>query len=123
VVDGKEVVEHRPPPYPPRISLSPTAEQYLDQLTTDLHLGLVELWQLPSPLRRFYEFAFADGAASQHNDEIARLNAENDRLYLRAYNSPKEVAEIMQRRIQSAFEDIDAQFFSDAKLHNEQEVA
>lgn len=112
----------RPSPYPSRISLSVPAETYLEQLAADLHGGRAEWWQLPPSLRRFYEYAFADGAASCR-DEIARLNAENDRLYLRAYNSPKDVAEIMQRRVQSAFEDIDAQFFSDVQLHNEQEVA
>ncbi|MCU1530393.1 MAG: hypothetical protein JWP75_4156 [Frondihabitans sp.] len=50
--------------YPNRIRLSETAENYIDQLGTDLVLGNVELTQLPPSLFQFWIFAWNDSKAA-----------------------------------------------------------
>lgn len=49
------------------------------------------------------------------DDEIEQLNREADYWYLRANNSPEQVAEIMQRRLDGAFAEIDRAFFAEVK--------
>ncbi len=103
--------------YTEQIVLSTKAEAFIAQLATDLAMGAVESRQLSPALREFYWLSFWAGHAT-HNVECARqienLNAENDRLYLRAWNKPAEVARILQRRIDGAFQESAALFFGDA---------
>lgn len=46
--------------------------------------------------------------------ELARVNDEADRLWLRAHNSPEEVAVIMRRRLDQHFIEEEARFFGEA---------
>jgi hypothetical protein len=57
----------------------------------------------------YYLMGHADGAAAMRV-HLERLNAENDRLYLRAYNSPEKIREIYQRRLDGHF-DREAELF------------
>lgn len=49
--------------YPAKIVFTEQAEQYLEQLGTDLIVGIVELHQLTPALLQFWTFAFEDGRA------------------------------------------------------------
>ncbi len=89
--------------YPARIHLTPSATEYLEQLAKDLMLGRCALDQLPSCLLQFWSFGYSTGRASRQ-EAIDNLSAENDRLYLRAYNSPEKIREIYQRRLDGHFE-------------------
>lgn len=73
--------------YPLKITLSEAAENYIEQLATDLAVGRVELWQLSPALLQFHTFAWESGRALSH-EEIGRLNYECDRLYMAAFNPP-----------------------------------
>lgn len=66
--------------YPDRISLSPGAERYLEQLGVDLLSGRVDAWQLPPSLLQLFTFAYEEGKASRQL-EVDALNQEADRLY------------------------------------------
>ena len=89
--------------YPAKITLSAAAESYLSQLATDLELGRCDYYQLSPALRELYTFGYEAGRASLAG-MVVNLNAEADRLYLRAYNTPAQIAEIYQRRLDVAFE-------------------
>lgn len=84
----------------------------MSQLTIDLMVGRVELPQLSPALLQYYTFAFEDGRDSL-SGSIANLQAENDKLYLRAYNSPDKIREIQQRRLDGHFAREAERFFSE----------
>jgi len=95
--------ERAPELYPPLIRLSAAAEGYLSQLAADLELGRCDFRQLSPALRELYTFGYEAGRESLAGI-VVNLNAECDRLYLRAYNTPAQIAEIHQRRLDVAFE-------------------
>lgn len=86
------------PAFPAQITFSPTAEHYLDRVADALAEGAVELHQLPPSLHKLYTFAFYDGAYSRE-PEIATLNHTADRLYLHAFNTPEQIQNIIQQRL------------------------
>jgi len=103
--------------YSSRIHLSEAAERYLEQLGCDLMLGRCELHQLPPSLSQFWSFAFACGhrvGAASRDAEIENLEALADRLYFKAYNTPEQIREIYQRRLDGHFEREAARFFGEA---------
>lgn len=70
----------------------------------------------PRPVNPRYEsylHGFSSGFHAR-DDEVARLQAENDRLYLLAHNTPAQVAEIQQRRLDGHFRAEEQRFFADA---------
>ena len=93
-------------PYPRKIRLSDTAEEYIAGLAVDLLLDEVQLWQLPSSLLQLWEFGFQTGRESRQA-EIDYLDHECSRYYyefcrrqsrpLRDPNSPS-FAELEDRR-------------------------
>lgn len=66
--------------YPDKISLSVTAENYLDGLAMDLVLGYAHYWQLSPALTQLWEFAYQQGRASRAA-EVAALENDADRFY------------------------------------------
>ncbi|WP_157962358.1 hypothetical protein [Homoserinimonas sp. OAct 916] len=85
-------------------------ENQLEHVLWQLVRGEVELYECTPALAALWHVAHATGHASRQA-EIDRLKTENDRLYLRAYNSPAQVAEIIQRRLDGHFEREAARFF------------
>ncbi|MGV8883449.1 MAG: hypothetical protein ACOH19_14970 [Rhodoglobus sp.] len=82
--------------YPDRITLTPHAERYLEQLGVDLILGNCELWQLPPSLSQFWTFAHEEGRAHGHRagmiaagHRIERLEYEANLWYFVANNPGK----------------------------------
>ena len=67
-------------PYPAKIHLSPPAESYLEQLGTDLLLGIVDLHQLPPSVLQLWTFAYEAGRASMR-PALQRAEHDADRLY------------------------------------------
>lgn len=70
----------------------------------------------PRPVNPRYEsylHGFSSGFHAR-DDEVARLQAENDRLYLLAHNTPAQVAEIKQRRLDEHFRAEEQRFFTNA---------
>lgn len=49
----------------------------------------------------------------ERDDEIARLQAEVERLWLLAFNTPQQIAEIKRRRMDQHFQDEERRFFDD----------
>lgn len=71
--------------YPRFITLSATAEGYLDQLGVDLIAGNVELSQCPPSIRQLFVFAWTQGSASRQA-EVDRSESDANRLYKALYN-------------------------------------
>lgn len=99
------------PAYPSRIVISDGAERYITQLLLDLENGDAELAQLPPSLFDFYVSAHDAGAATSApriaalQARVAYLEAECDRLYLYAHNTPAKVSEIYAQRLHVAATD------------------
>lgn len=87
-----------------------SVETQLDGLLTRLMLGTVELYQCTPALAAWWTFAHENGRKSRQA-EIDRLSDEADRLHLVAYNSPKDAAAIVQRRLDGHFEAEAERFF------------
>jgi hypothetical protein len=64
----------------------------------------------PNPRYDVYLAGWVKGF-HERDDEIARLKAEVDRLYLLAFNSPQKVEEIKRRRMDEHFRDEERRFF------------
>lgn len=76
-----------------RIKLTPTAEQYLDRLGTDLLLGRVHLEQLPSSILQLWTFAYEAGRSSLR-PELEQAERDVDRLYFEVcIRQPKPTGE------------------------------
>jgi hypothetical protein len=90
--------------YPDTIVLTPAAEEYIDRLACDLITGSVELWQLSPALLTFWTFAYEAGGGVHVQRKLDNLEARNDALYLRAYNTPQKIREIQQRRLDAHFQ-------------------
>ena len=52
-----------------------------------------------------------DAAVAFYKPRLDNLEAENDRLYLRAYNSPTEVKKIITRRLEAGLAEYAEAFF------------
>ena len=76
-------------PYPRKIRLSDTAEEYIADLAVDLMLAEVELHQLSPALLELYTYAFEAGRSVSRQDEIDRLRWERDLWYFVASNKGK----------------------------------
>lgn len=98
-------------PYPARIRLSDTAENYLSQLAVDLTMGRCEFTQLSPALREMWVSAWVDGRLSRQ-PEVDNLNARADALYLQAFN-PKERALEIQTRLDRHFSGEAERFFAE----------
>lgn len=68
----------------PRIAISPKASRAIDTWAWGLVDGSIRLWQLPDAICTLYQIAFQDGRASR-DDEVRKLTADADRLWLRAF--------------------------------------
>lgn len=110
--------------YPDRITLSETAEQYLNRLGQDLLLGHVELWQLPPSIAQIFAFAYTAGAASRQG-EIDQAESDADRFYDRWLNPGKKLAEVRRDRMQAAAAEYWQEFLAaeQARLHTDREAA
>lgn len=101
--------------FPAQITLSDPAERYLSKLADALVTGSVELWQLPPSLMALYAFAHeagVDTGKQSRQPEIDRLNAEADRLYLRAYHTPEQRKQIERQRVDEGLAAAAAEFFA-----------
>ncbi|AZZ52813.1 hypothetical protein [Rathayibacter festucae] len=73
-------------------------ETGLHQALTDVLDGRLGLHQLTPALAGFWTIAYDQGRASRQ-PEIDRLQAEADRLYLRANNTPEKLREVVRLRL------------------------
>ncbi|MEA9997839.1 hypothetical protein QN367_01875 [Cryobacterium sp. RTS3] len=103
--------EHSNPAKPAAL-IGATVEKPLDAILWKIILGHAELHQLTPALFAWWTLAHDTGRASRQA-EIDRLSDENDRLYLRANNDPKQVAAITQRRLDGHFERESERFFAE----------
>lgn len=70
---------------PKQITLSSTAEEYLEKLAEDVASGEVQTHQLPPCLRQWWWLAYFTGYDSRQ-PEIDRINFDRDRLWMAAFN-------------------------------------
>lgn len=123
---GKGSPSAGPFPVNRTITLSDTAEKYLANLADALETGSVELWQLPPSLMTLYTYARAAGVETgkqSRQPEIDRLNAENDSLYVRAFNTAAQVKQIQQNRVDEGLAAYAAEFFADPITENKDVAA
>lgn len=76
----------------------------LDAVLWELLAGKLELWQLAPGLAAWWHVAY-DAGYRARQAEIDRLNAECDRLYARAYNTPAQRKAIIARELDAAAAD------------------
>lgn len=84
------------------LTISDVASRHLEAWLDDLMRGRLELYQLPSPVRAFYDLGLIDGraAATGHlTERIAYLEHENDQLYIRAFHQEGARREEILRRL------------------------
>ena len=84
------------------LTISDIAAKHLETWLDDLMWGRLQLWQLPSPVRGFFDLGFHEGtqiSTSALTEKIERLESECDRLYLAAF-TPKERREELLKRHQ-----------------------
>lgn len=88
-----------------------TVENQLDGVLWRIARGDLQLWQVTPAIAGLVTFGYDQGRASLQ-PTIDRLNAECDRLYLRAHNSPEQIRAIQRRQMDAAAEQYWADFMA-----------
>lgn len=97
-----------------RLTISDTAERYIESWADRVERGELSIADLPRSLQRLIYIGFADGIAVAKR-QAAEYEHRLDQAYLQAY-SPKDRREELQRRLDRYFAQQDALFF--AELHS-----
>ena len=93
-----------------RLTISDTAERYIESWADQVERGELSIASLPRSLQRLIFIGFADGLAVA-KQQAREYEHKLDQLYLQAY-SPKDRREELQRRLDEHFRNVDAAFFA-----------
>lgn len=97
-----------------RLTISDTAARHLDRWLDGLMRGDLHLGDLPLPVEAFYNAGWA--AAVTYAQEQAREYEHRLDLAHLAASSPKDRAELLQRRLDRHFAQQDALFFAGPEI-------